>query len=632
MEDLRLIVGTAGHVDHGKTALIRALTGLETDRLPEERQRGISIELGFAPFSLPSGRRAAIVDVPGHERFVHHMLAGAQGMDIVLLVVAADEGVMPQTREHLEILSLLEVPKGIICLTKIDLVDQEWRELVEADLRGELRGTFLEDAPVVPISSVTGEGVQELLSLLERGLDEMRPRSATGPTRLPIDRVFTLAGFGTVVTGTLIAGQIAVEDRLDLVPGGKSVRVRGLQSHGETRDACRAGERTAVNLSGVDRSDVARGQVLATPGSVAETRQVTLHIGLLENAPPLPIRSRVRLHIGTAEVIGRIVPLEGGEILPGGHGYVRFRAEEAFAAAARDRFVVRSFSPPRTIGGGVVLDVRGAQRRFRHEDLQELERRQKASPEEMVLGAVRRRFAAKEADLALELGLARAAVQEAAAALSAAERLRRYGDLWVDAEELQARVERTDRAMRLLREGDPLWRGMDRSQWRRAALPEIEARSAAQMIAELAGLGALQLAADRVLPAGDAPPLPEDLRRDLDDLAKFLDAGGLQPPGPEEWPKARSISSQRLEDMLAHLQSLGRAVRAGEIWFAQRALGEAEDRLREVLRGGKEATTAELREALGTSRKFAVPLLEHFDQQRVTRRFGDVRRLLEVTG
>ncbi len=623
------MVGTAGHVDHGKTALIRALTGRETDRLPEERQRGISIELGFAPFSLPSGRRAAVVDVPGHERFVHHMLAGAQGMDIVLLVVAADEGVMPQTREHLDILSLLDVPQGIVCLTKIDLVDPEWRALVLDDLHRELQGTFLENAPVVPISSVTGEGIQELLQLLEEALDGMRPRSAIGPMRLPIDRVFTLAGFGTVVTGTLVSGQVQVDDRLEIMPGGISVRVRGLQSHGLPRDLCRAGERTAVNLSGIERSDVARGQVLATPGSVVQTMQVTLHLGLLDGAPPLPVRTRVRLHLGTAEVIGRIIPLDAAEIPPGGQGYARFRAEEPMAAAARDRFVLRSFSPPHTIGGGIVLDVYGHQRRFRREDIEDLERRQKAAPEEMVLGAVRRSFAQKDGQLALELGLPQPTVQEAAGMLAAGGSLRRLGDTWLDAEELDRRVERTDRAMRELRAKDPLWRGMDRAGWRRDVVPEIEARGAAQLVQELADAGRLRLAGDRVLPAGAAEPLPEALQRDLDGLAQFLDAGGLQPGAPGEWMQAGAVGAGRLEDMLAYLQAEGRVVRAGDIWFGQGAVAQAERLLRDALAGGREATTAQLREALGTSRKFAVPLLEHFDQQRMTRRFGDVRRLLE---
>jgi selenocysteine-specific elongation factor len=626
--DLRLIIGTAGHVDHGKTALIRALTGHETDRLPEERARGISIELGFAPFTLPSGQRAAIVDVPGHERFIHHMVAGAQGMDLVLLVVAADEGVMPQTREHLEILTLLGVAEGIVCLTKIDLVDDEWRELIETDLRQELRGTFLEGAPIVGISSVTGAGIGDLQTLLEEAVTRIRPRSALGFARLPIDRVFTLPGFGTVVTGTLASGEISLEDRLELVPGRIPVRVRGLQSHGESRQRCRAGERTAVNLAQIDRDQVERGQVLATPGTVRETSQVTLHLKLLAGAPPLPMRARVRLHIGTMEVIGRLVPLTLQEIPSGGEDFVRFRGETPFPAVVRDRVVVRSFSPARTIGGGSVLDLGGRQRRGHAEDIEELRRRRQASPADMVLGAVRRRFAANVRALAQELGLDESSVGEAVAGLEREGRLRRLGEIYLDREELERRMQVEEDRMRTLWQQDPLWRGLDRQQWRREVVAELGVREAAQLAAELAAEGRIAVEGERVRPTGDGVPMPEELRRLLDGLRDFIAAGGLQPAAPSDWPGARNLTPQRLQDLTSYLAERGELVRAGDIHFSREALREAEDRVRACLAGGREATTAELREALGTTRKYAVPLLEHFDQERLTRRFGDVRRLI----
>ncbi len=626
--DLRLIIGTAGHVDHGKTALIRALTGHETDRLPEERARGISIELGFAPFTLPSGQRAAIVDVPGHERFIHHMVAGAQGMDIVLLVVAADEGVMPQTREHLEILSLLGVSEGIVCLTKIDLVDDEWRRLIEADLRQELHGTFLEGAPVVGVSSVTGGGIAELQGLLEAAVARLRPRSALGPARLPIDRVFSMPGFGTVVTGTLASGEIAVDDRLELVPGHLSARVRGLQSHGEARERCRAGERTAVNLSQVDRDQVARGQVLATPGSVQETSQVTLHLTLLAEAPPLPTRARVRLHIGTTEVIGRVVPLRRQEIPPGTGDFVRFRGETPFPAVVRDRVVVRSFSPPRTIGGGLVLDLAGRQRRGHPEDIAELERRREASPADMVLGAVRRRFAADTRTLAQELGLASSEARQVAESLAEEGRLRRLGELYLDREEFERRVQVELEQMLAQADLDPLWRGIERQQWRREVVPELAVREASQLLAELAAEGRVALSGERVRPLGASQQFPPELERQLRDLEAFVAAGGLQPAVPADWPGASGMSPERLQDLLAYLVDSGRLARAKDLYFAKAALTDAAEKVRRLLAGGREATTAELREAMGTTRKYAVPLLEHFDQIRLTRRFGDVRRLI----
>lgn len=623
----RLVIGTAGHVDHGKTTLIRALTGHDTDRLPEEKSRGISIELGFAPFVLPSGAGAAVVDVPGHERFVHHMLAGAQGMDVVLLVVAADEGVMPQTREHLDILTLLGVDRGIVCLTKIDMVDPEWRQMVVQDLKGELAGSFLENAPIVAISPVTGEGMASLLEILDGLVVEARPRSATGPVRLPIDRVFSVAGFGTVVTGTLASGHISLEDRLELVPGARTVRVRSLQSHGEAVETLRAGQRTAVNLAGVDREEVQRGQVLATPGSVAETLRVTLHVRLLPSAVPLEQRDRVRMHIGTTEVIGRATILDGQAIEPGGQGFIRFHGEAPFPAAVRDRVVLRTFSPPHTIGGGVVLDTQGSQRRGRPEDLETLGRRLEASPEEVLLGELRRAFALRIGVVAQRLGVSAEEAAQIAAKLVEGATLLRIGDLLIDVEELFARVDRTDAKMRDMWTEDVLWRGLDRDSWRRLAAPELDGKSAGALLQELQQRSLLRLEGERVLPQTPAPALPTELTRELESLHDFLLAGGLQPPGARDWPGAASRSQDRLEAMLGHLQAQGRVLRLSDIWFAKAAVAEAERIVRDELSAGRGATTAQLREALRTTRKFAVPILEHLDQMRVTRRQGDERYL-----
>lgn len=624
----RLVIGTAGHVDHGKTTLIRALTGRDTDRLPEEKNRGISIELGFAPFTLPSGARAAIVDVPGHERFVHHMLAGAQGMDLVLLVVAADEGVMPQTREHLDILSLLGLERGIVCLTKIDLVDPDWRDLVVQELRGELRGSFLQDAPVVGVSPVTGQGMAELLELLEHEVDLATPRAAAGPARLPIDRVFSVAGFGTVVTGTLVSGRIAVEDRLELVPGRRPVRVRSLQSHGEAVQELQAGQRTAVNLAGVDRAEVERGQVLAAPGSVAETSRVALHVRLLASAPALGSRMRVRLHIGTSEVIGRVTVLDQSEVEPGGEGFVRFHAEAPFPAAARDRVVLRSFSPSHTIGGGMLLDLEGRQRKGRAEDVEELRRRLQAPPGEVLRGELRRAFALRLQEVAERLGLSLRQAEELATEEARRGTVRRVADVLIDEGRLRERVETAKAEMRAEWERDPLWRGLDRDAFRRLALRELDARTAGALAQELGLQGEIRIDRKRIWPAGEPPSIPQALRAELEALVGFLREGGLQPSSPREWPHAPKLSAERLEAMLLHLQATGRIERLSDIWFAADALQTAEAVVQAALPGGRGATTAELRELLGTSRKFAVPILEHLDQRRITRRQGDLRYLV----
>ncbi|MBX6377931.1 MAG: selenocysteine-specific translation elongation factor, partial [Clostridia bacterium] len=380
-----MVIGTAGHVDHGKTALIRALTGQDTDRLPEEKRRGISIDLGFAAFPLPSGRVAGIVDVPGHERFVHNMVAGVAGMDAVLLVVAADEGVMPQTREHLDILQLLGVRRGIVVLTKVDLCEPEWVDLVEEEVRAAVAGTFLADAPILRVSSVTGEGLEALKDAVDRLVPTVPARPESGYARLPVDRVFTAPGFGTVVTGTLLSGRVRGEDRLELLPAGRTVRVRQVQVHGQPVDAAVAGNRVALNLVGVERHEVARGDVLITPGALRAGDLLAVRVDVLARAPaPLRNEQRVRVHAGTAEVVARALVLDGEAVEPGAGGYVLFRAERPLVVARGDRILLRTLSPVATLGGGVVLDTGRRYRRGDAEGLRELALRASGRDEDIV--------------------------------------------------------------------------------------------------------------------------------------------------------------------------------------------------------------------------------------------------------
>ena len=354
--DSFIIIGTAGHVDHGKTWLVKALTGVDTDRLKEEKERGISIELGFAPLRLPGGIHAGVVDVPGHERFVKNMLAGAGGIDMVLFVVAADEGVMPQTREHLDILELLRVQKGVVALTKVDLVDEEWLLLVEEDVRELLKPTHFRHAPIVPVSSVTGAGLKELLDALAGVAAEVNPKPRTGEARLPIDRVFTITGFGTVLTGTLFSGTMHTGDALEIMPSGLKGRVRSLQVHGQKVEEAGAGQRVAVNLTGVEVGQVKRGDVLVTPGAFPAVRRVAAALHLLERAPhPLKNYQRIRFHLGTKEALGRVRLLDRDELRPGDDAVVQIELEEAVVAAVHDRYVIRQYSPVTTIGGGEVI-------------------------------------------------------------------------------------------------------------------------------------------------------------------------------------------------------------------------------------------------------------------------------------
>ena len=353
-----VILGTAGHIDHGKTTLIKALTGRETDNLKEEKQRGISINLGFTYFDLPSKKRVGIVDVPGHEKFIKNMLAGACGIDIVLLVIAADEGVMPQTIEHLDILNYLDVKKGIIVLTKCDLVDEEFIELVKDDVREKTKGLFIEGAPIVEVDSVSRRGLDELVQKIDEISEDIEEKKTDAPSRMSIDRVFSLKGFGTIVTGTLIEGKISVDDEMTIYPSEKKVKVRNLQVHGCDVKTAYAGQRTAINLSNIKVSEIQRGDVIAQTGSVEESMMIDVNISLVEHCKKsLKHWDRIRVFHGTKQILCRIVPLNEDEIQYGESGYAQLRLEEKIVAKKGDRFIIRSYSPMDTIGGGVIIDT-----------------------------------------------------------------------------------------------------------------------------------------------------------------------------------------------------------------------------------------------------------------------------------
>lgn len=382
-----IIIGTAGHIDHGKTTLIKALTGRNTDRWEEEQRRGITIDLGFTWFDLPGGDRAGIIDVPGHEKFINNMVAGVVGMDLVLLVIAADEGMMPQTREHVDILHLLGIEKSIIVLNKCDMVEEDWLELVEEEVREELEGTFLEHAPVVKTSAVTGQGLDELIGLIEQMTgDEMVAKDTQTIPRLPIDRVFSLSGFGTIITGTLVSGTIRREDTLEMYPIGKECKIRSIQVHGEDKDVCYAGQRVAINLSNVKKKEIQRGCVLASPNSMKNTDLLDVRLDMLDTSlRVLTNHTRLHFYTGTSEILCRAVLLDKEEIGPGESGYVQLRLEEEIAVRRGDKFVVRFYSPMETIGGGVVLEPNpGVKRRFREEAIEELKRKESGSSADII--------------------------------------------------------------------------------------------------------------------------------------------------------------------------------------------------------------------------------------------------------
>ena len=382
-----IIIGTAGHIDHGKTTLVKALTGRNTDRWEEEQKRGITIDLGFTWFDLPGGDRAGIIDVPGHEKFINNMVAGVVGMDLVMLVIAADEGVMPQTREHMDILQLLGIEKSIIVLNKCDLVDEEWLELVEEEVKEELNGTFLENAPVVRVSAATGQGLPELIETIEHMTrDEVVQKDITTIPRLPIDRAFSLSGFGTIITGTLLTGTISKEDTLEMYPIGKTSKIRSIQVHGEDKDKCYAGQRVAINLSNIKKREIGRGCVLAPPDSMKNTDILDVRLNVLESSMRV-LTNHTRLHFftGTSEILCRAVLLDKEEIGPGESGFVQLRLEEEIALRRGDKFVVRFYSPMETIGGGVVLEPNPSiHKRFQENVICELEQKESGSSADVI--------------------------------------------------------------------------------------------------------------------------------------------------------------------------------------------------------------------------------------------------------
>ena len=399
----QIVLGSAGHIDHRKTSLVKALTGTDTDRLKEEKARGITIELGFAFLDLPSGQRLGIVDVPGHEKFVKNMVAGATGIDLVALVIAADEGVMPQTREHLDICSLLDVRTGLVVLTKTDMVDEEWLGLVQEDVAEYLEGTFLAGAPIVPVSSTTRQGIDEMVRVLDEMVSTLDERPAFGPWRLPVDRVFTMKGFGTVITGTAVGGAVSIGQEVEIYPRDIKAKVRGLQVHNQEVQEARRGQRTAVNLQGVEKAVIERGDVVATPGSLQPSLWLDLECSALKDMlRPLKNRAPIRFHTGTGEIMGRVMFLDRDDLKPGEHCYCQVRLESPVAVMAGDRYVLRSYSPVATVAGGTILHPHpGRHKRRRPEIIEDLRTLQLGSPAERI--AVHARLAGEAGITAGEL-------------------------------------------------------------------------------------------------------------------------------------------------------------------------------------------------------------------------------------
>jgi selenocysteine-specific elongation factor len=629
-----VVVGTAGHIDHGKSTLVQALTGIDPDRLKEEKERGITIELGFAHTAFDDVT-VAFVDVPGHERFVKTMLAGAGGIDGVMLIVAADESVMPQTREHFDICRLLQVEHGMVVLTKADLVDEETLELVRLEVRELVEGSFLDGAPVVAVSARSGAGLDDLRALLMALGARVTHRRGDGATRLPIDRAFIMQGFGAVVTGTLIAGRLHVDDELVLEPGETPVRVRGVQVHGQRSEGAESGQRTAVNLGGVDAARITRGQTLAAPGSLTITRRLDATLDLLPTARVLKHGARVRFHQGTSETLGR-VSLAGvgrADIQPGSRAHVRIRLESAAAITRGDRFIVRAYSPTVTIGGGEVLDPEppraGARTAAGERRFAALVQDEQRAISQMIADSEGHGLALTA--LTSRAGVAPPRVERLVASLEATGDARRVADRLLAPPLLEDLSARLLTVVGDFHRAHPLIDGVPREEARERVFARAHPAVFEDILARLAAAGKL-IVRDRLALPGHRLELSPEEARARESIESAYRQAGLKPPDAATLATEGRIPPALVEKMTALLLRQKVLARLDTLIFHVDTLNQLKGEIQALKLAGPSGRAtvdvATFKDRYGVTRKFAIPLLEWLDRERVTRRMGDTRVVL----
>ncbi len=620
------VIGTAGHVDHGKSTLINRLTGINPDRLKQEQDREMSIELGFAWFSLPNGEEIGIIDVPGHRDFIENMLSGIGGIDAALFVVAADEGVMPQTREHLAILDLLQIPAGVVALTKIDLIkEQEWLDLVEADLSDTLMGTVLENAPIVRVSARSGEGIDALVLAIQDVLGKHPHRPDLGRPRLPVDRVFTLPGFGTIVTGTLMDGALEVGDSVEILPAGIEGRIRGLQTHKQAEVKALPGSRTAVNVSGISHAQIERGNTLVHPGTFKPTKMIDVWCTLLPDVrEALKHNTEIKLFIGAAEVMARVRLLGVDELAPGKDAFLQLMLQNPIVALRQDRFIIRRPSPPATIGGGQVVDPHPAKRhkRYNNARLEELERLLVGTPEDILLQTARKLGASSLDELIEASGLENDQASKAGNNLISQGLLLELKNkqLMMSAEQFNILKNRLAESLDAFHKQNPLKTGMPREQLKSqvgigSALFDAHIR---QMHDELI----LEEIGAKLRLVGHKVRFSEEQQRKITTLLEQFDAAPYAPPSVKQ-------SFELIgEELLAALLETGQLMQLGEdVLLQPKRYDEIKDAVITHIQTNGNISLAELRDMFDTSRKYAVAVLEQLDQSGVTIRQGDVRKL-----
>lgn len=631
----QIILGTAGHIDHGKTSLIKAVTGINTDRLKEEQIRGITIELGFAALDLPSGRHLGIVDVPGHEKFVKNMVAGATGIDMVVMVIAADEGVMPQTREHLEICGLLGIEYGMVALTKIDMVDEEWLELVTEDINEFVEGTFLEGQKIVPVSSSSGEGLDRFIEALDELSEKVPDRPISNLFRLPVDRVFSMKGFGTVITGSLSSGKVAVGDTIMIYPSLTASKVRGIQVHGRTVEEAQSGMRTAINFQGLEKAAVRRGEVLSTAGALKPSYMVDVACRYLASNPKkIKNRALVRFHTGTSEVLGKLILLDRDELQPGDDIEAQIRLDAPVAVVKDDRFVLRSYSPVRTIGGGWIINpIPPKHKRFKPEVIQGLKNLTLNEPDKIIsyhVGASEFRGVSFK-DLVIMTNLPEKKLDNFIQKLLSVQEIIRVDKdnrIFVHQKYLASIQEQIGSYLHTYHQKNPLKAGVSKEELK-SKFPLMEGTKLFDLILNQ------MMKAQIIAQEGETVRLFDhkvSLGQDQAGLKKKISdiylGNRLQPPYFKDVVKNLDVVPSRAKDVLMLLVEEGTIIKAKEdLYFHVEAVQQLKENLTAFLEEKGEITTPQFKEMTGASRKYVIPLLEYFDAKNVTIRVGDSRKL-----
>lgn len=624
-----IILGTAGHIDHGKSSLVKALTGIDPDRLKEEKERGITIDIGFADISYPQENlTVGIVDVPGHEKLISNMLAGAGGIDIVLMVIAADEGIMPQSREHLAICNLLKIKSGLIALTKTDLVEKEWLDLVSDEIRGFVKGTFLEGSPVVPVSSRTGENLELLKKEIMDLAFRVTPKTSGGLFRLPIDRVFSLKGFGTVVTGTAISGSISVDNMLEILPRNILTKVRGLHSHGKAITTAYAGQRVAINLQSVEKEDLSRGDVVVAPSSFFPTKTIDAFLELLSNAPLLKSKSLVHFYIGTAETIARVILYGKDELKAGDSCYCQFRLQDPVISMSGDRYIIRRFSPLETLGGGEVLDP-SPQRRRKKDGIQDLEAMHKGGLQQKIALKVEKAGITGISVNATN-GWINADTQIIAATigrLKEADEILQHEDILLHRKAFNLMQAKIAGLLSAFHKMHPLKPGMPKEEIRTHLKIDVKLFNFV-----LTGFKNITVEKDLVRLKEFRIALSTNEEANRSKIIDLLEKGGFQPPSKSEITEILKIDQKQVSDILNILSKERSIVRISDALYLSAASYESMiSSLKAFFANKSEITVAEFRDILKTSRKFALSFLEYLDSNRITLRTGDVRKLILKT-